>query len=359
MKKFMPIGVLSLILVLVFSINILATNSHTDVVDAVYLSNISEEEQINKLNSLTKEELLQLGNRLSKSNTTYANMFPLAAALGNKVNEFDEKELVDLVKNTHNTEILRMILTQLYFFKTDGLGNYNNEFKEMLTDSKVEISIRQSILSLLKFDSMNDIEFLSQLATSEEDNISNLSLKLLMSYDSDKASDMALNILENYKNEDVDKVNNALSVFSSKYNRNNYNIREAQQQKMDFKNLCFDLLNNNLFSNNAAYALGNLGDVEAIKEVINSSNVEYLVKVYVIDQNYKVLLNQLNNSPNSETLKLVSNAMQILPIKEFYQPLKDIIASNKIDNETLIKECKNVLQIIADEGVNANTKWDK
>ena len=94
-----------------------------------------------------------------------------------------------------------------------------------------------------------------------------------------------------------------------------------------------------------------------MKSVI-TSDVDFLTKVCVIDQNYSILLDKLYDDINENDFNIILDAMEILPINEFYDPIKEIVVSDTIENNMIKEKGNKILEVIQSVGVSANEKWN-
>ncbi len=316
---------------------------------------LTEEKFYNELKNLEKNEIVQLGNIISEDeNLSINEIMALAETLVVNEDDFTEMELISLIKDTNNALEFRNILTQFYAYKADKNSDFR-EIKEMLLDNNVNDLIKLSILSSFEFDP-KDEEILIELANNEEAEISNVALRRLKNVNEELTQQIALKIIENYENEDSKKVKNALNIYSSLFTKIEDNKKSMKKfsEKISFKELCVSLLDNPTYSDTAAFALGNLYDYDSVKNVINS-NVDFLTKLCVIDQNYSVLLENINEN----NLDIILEAMEILPINEFYYPISEILKSDNIKNDFIKEKGNKILELIQNEGVDANEKWNK
>ena len=363
MKKAVSLAILALVSILsitTVSFSTYAYNEENQLENNVKLllneEQFSDEEFYYELSKLSKDDIIQLGNIVSiDNNSDTNNLMPLATALAVNETNYTEHDIVSLIEDTTNNIEFRNVLVQFYAYKVDTEKNYNEEFKKMLLDNSVDDSIKISIVSTFKFNDKEDNEILKELVMDENIELSNIALKRLKNIDENTAKQISFQILDNYENEDSERVKNALNVYSALYDdEDTINMLSEEDSFQDF---CITLLNDSNYSETAAFALGNLYDYEAVKSVI-TSDVDFLTKVCVIDQNYSILLDKLYDDINENDFNIILDAMEILPINEFYDPIKEIVVSDTIENNMIKEKGNKILEVIQSVGVSANEKWN-
>ena len=249
MKKAVSLAILALVSILsitTVSFSTYAYNEENQLENNVKLllneEQFSDEEFYYELSKLSKDDIIQLGNIVSiDNNSDTNNLMPLATALAVNETKFTEDDIVSLIEDTTNNIEFRNVLVQFYAYKVDTEKNYNEEFKKMLLDNSVDDSIKISIVSTFKFNDKEDNEILKELVMDENIELSNIALKRLKNIDENTAKQISFQILDNYENEDSERVKNALNVYSALYDdEDTINMLSEEDSFQDF---CITLLN--------------------------------------------------------------------------------------------------------------------
>lgn len=341
--------------------------------------NMSEEQVINNLKGLDKSKMTaEIKNVFSELSGTDINaLIPFAAELRNRINEYSEDELVSLITNRDNDLFFRITIVQLYsgmkFEKRTSKGN--NAIRDLLLDEKTENDLKENIITGLDFSDEKGLKILDSIAHGENDMLAFQAIKKLNKIDSVKATRISNQILENYKNETPEKVNVALKVMAQEYRNNRIQktfTNELQQRKMEFIEICIDIINtskkDDKLQDCAVFALSDMTDSDAITAIIKNNNMDESLKVYAVDQNYNTLLEMAKSANSEQETDVICDAVNIYPLKGLKNSLSEIkskVSSNQMSEfkngelrTHVIAKIDTAIALIAEEGVDANLKWD-
>lgn len=108
------------------------------------------------------------------------------------------------------------------------------------------------------------------------------------------------------------------------------------------------------------FSMANMKDFEALQFIVNSPDIDEILKMGAIDRNYALLRDVLLQQPSAQDVKFISNCMEILPIQELREPL--LAAKSKVpalfDTQSE-QQFSRAIQKIDREGIAANPKWEE
>lgn len=288
-----------------------------------------------------------------------------AAVLGHREAEFSDDEFLAEIIDTTNAEWLRVTMLQVFAPRyPQGIENAN--LMAILADTASPETLRTNLVHRMAFETPEAKAILSNIATTETGDIGFNALKKLKSTSTDNADDIELNVLRNYKNEDMLKVRSAIAVLAAKYS----NIdgiapisETATEDKQLLFDVCADLMNTagQVKSDSAVVALAGMRDIETMRLVINNANVDNIMKTTVVDQNSLTLTQMLENSPTAANIEFAISCLEILPVKDLQAPLETALSTMPQANNAqnaLSARANSVLQLIAQENLYANPNWN-
>jgi hypothetical protein len=304
------------------------------------------------LEKLNKNQLIDEVNAISTdlgAENESTSLLPFVAELYKRVNKFENQEITKIVNDNTNAITTRAIMVDLYTVKNEKNDN-KNELKKFLKQS-IPNEVKVKIITASTFDE-TDIELLKYLIEQDDDNLTFQSLKKLSKVDSKEAYSISENILSNYNIQSPQKIS-AAQKATVQYLRDN-----KIEHKDKFISLCLDILNHTKdpsLKDSSVFALSDLYDKESILKVIKNDSIDRELKVFSIDQNYMIINEILLNNPSEGDIDAVVKAMEIMPIRDLIEPLKNV--KENINNTDLEKRCNDVLATMELEGHKGNVKW--
>ena len=292
-----------------------------------------------------KHEILSKIDRLSTGNAQIdsTQLFSLMDELLNVESAFTNAEIVDLIKDDSYTDTTKQILLDIYFHKNSMRTNDSTNLKALLNDDRVSIDVKRKILSDASFNSDDEsilIDFIEN-----DDNLAAISLKKLSFINRQKAFELSQDILNNQEDESRIKFSEALKA-TARYLKDNRDLANYEELEADFIAQS---------SGTDVYAKSDLQSKKGILSIIEDSNYGRLEKVYAIDQNFMVLEQILTNEPTDSEIRSVVKAMEIHPIIDLVEPLREAMAT--VDDPELLLQIDEVIKLMEKEGSSANVKW--
>lgn len=329
--------------------------------ESISISKYSKMTQSEIEENLSKEkasELLKISSSIFENlneKTTSDAIITCSSVINERINEIDERDIVKNICDENNNEFFRTTLLQSYSGnysgKTDSQGN---KVIMLLKDEDTPSNLKQNILLYSNFRSSEELEILREACEDKDELISYQAIKTLSSFDFNKALTISNNILSNYKNEAVERVNIALRIKSNSFKKNNTKVSaDSEKEKADFITLCTEIINaekGKKLSECAYTALVDMKDLKAVKTIIESDIFSDSQKTYAVSRNYSILLNMPNSD---EKTSLIADAAMHSPLFEFKKILEEGKSNPSIDQKKIVDALKNIEAY----GMNANPKW--
>ena len=163
---------------------------------------------------------------------------------------------------------------------------------QIAMDAKNPVVLRQNAIISLP-NAERSVEFLEKTVSEEEGIIAFQALKQLNVIAPQKAEQISREIIANWKQVSELKLSQALKVESKNIKENRI-IGETDT----FISTCSDILKTVEHQNlcdTVFFALEDLDNVEAVKVIVQSDNIDDLLKEYCVSQNEKIILEYMNS----------------------------------------------------------------
>ncbi len=322
---------------------------------------LSKDEDVlmSELKTTSNEELIVKINELSREITPSGDiniLIPFVSELFDRKDQFKDTDLLGHIKDESNTIILRETIVDLYLHKNEN-QTVSNELKDILKDKDIDKRVKTRIVSQGKF-AKGDIELLRQLIANNDDLLAFHSLKSLSKVDSTAGFEVAQKLLDEKDTISNDKLSAALQATSDHLKEMNQEIYEYEKLEKNFLEISFQLLESNpdlYIKDSAFFSVTDLQSESAIKRIMTNNFIDRELKVYSIDQHYMILLEMLEDNPEKEDIEFVLSAMEMHPILDFIDPLKEI--SEKVKDVQLRDRIIQVIEYIDANGLPGNEKW--
>lgn len=313
-------------------------------------SNSDTQSIVSKLEKMSKQELLDEFNKIQNM-VSIDEMIYWASEIDNRKHQFSYDELIEEIKNPKNSKLLRDTLVDIYFSKENYLQTEQKsteKIKNLIKSDLIDDEIRSKIIILCNFN-IDDTNFLIEIIKNNNQMSAFNALKQLRKVNPQEAFEIAYNIFKTRENRtdlEISASQKCLSIL----------LREFKDKEIEeeFVKGCLDIIesgsNNDELVDSSIFALSDMMSKEGIDAIVRSSSIKDIsLKRALIIQNIIVLKNLIDNkNPTQEEVELVVLAMEICPIKDFYNSLKKINV-DKFDNDFL-KRYENVLIKIETEG---------
>lgn len=287
-----------ILLMVITSLPVFALHEKSD--ENVCIENIISEFNYQAENSTSLEELILIGNTLF-----------------NFRDRISIDRAVSIVKNNFYNEKLRATMADILLLNPDFEGLDATSVEKVLFDDNIGYQLKHNIIWLLSDTTLNK-QLLQSLVINMDELIAFQSLMKLEKLDDNMAIKIADDILLNYKNEDVKKVQAAIRVKAMCLSRyEGANFSDVVKEYVDFCKELYDFYADKILKDSITFALSDLRDEYALYTLINREDVAKESKAYCINENKEVLLNMAEEAGyNEEKVVSIINALEIYPLKE-------------------------------------------
>lgn len=286
-------------------------------------------------------------------------------ALFRRTNDYSDEELIEKILSSEEPlPGYRELWVEVYS-KNHPDGKFSDpRLLELLLNEKESPNLRCNLMGRMNFQSEEELSILQQLTQDSDEGLRFNAINILNRMQPKKAADEAWEIIENYQNNGDNRIQGAVDVIAqqladSKMARNG----NWQQQKEKLMSVCQQILENEpsqTLKDSVVYDMQLLGDWDALQMIVESPDVDQIMKKAIIDNNY-FLLEEALLAPElqAEEIRFVVDCMEILPIKDLHDPLETALAAQpQAFSEEETENLPALLDSMLEEGVNAKT-WLK
>ena len=324
------------------------------------MENWSNEQLIEEIDSLAVSVIpspTQL-KESSSSGTDINVLIPFAAELFKRKDQFNDTELLNSIGDQSKQIITREIFVDMYAMKHET--GSDEELKQLLRSNETDYQIKSRVVAVANF-TTKDIDLLKELIQEDDGVLAFNSLKRLSKIKVVEAFRISEDILDNLDNESNDKISAALKATAKYLGNENYSssLRDKNLES-DFIELSFNIIKSSddpILRDSAFFAVSEIGSQNAITKIIENKFIETQLKAYAVDQNFITLKKMLTNNPTDNEVRTVTAALEIFPIIDLIEPLKE--ASADISDSDLKKRITEAILLTEKEGVKGNYKWLK
>ena len=259
--------------------------------------------------------------------------------LGNKVfqkrGEIGVDQALDIIKNDSYSTELRALMCDVLLMNPNFKGINDYSLQKILFDESIEYQLKHNIIWILS-DDIKNIDTLKTIATDSKNKLSFHAIKKLYTLDENAALGIADSILDNYKNEDIEKVQASIKI-KAKYLGNTKNDISSIEKK-EFTDECillFDNFKDKTSRDTITFALSDIKDESALLWLINNEDVPKENKAFCINDSKEILLKIVNNK-NKGAYDSIKCAMDIYPISEIQDSLYKSSPQNSTERDIII-----------------------
>ncbi len=325
--------------------------SSRSVEDSVYskYETMTEQEVSDYLSGLDSDELLEevktVFDELDTASASSGIMF--AAELESRINEFEESVIVNELIDLDTHVFFRITLLQSY---DNGFENKTDDAKEqilaLVKDYRTEPDYVDSISNFVELEQMDlyAIQFYS-----EDEYVSSTAIFNLFDMSPTRALELAVEVLNNYPSYSVTMIKPAISVIAHGYTMDR-NKDVAIMDNFDFIAKCIDFIENSdsqAVVDVAIISLSGMGDIDAVKYIIDSEKVSDQFKRDCIYNNHLILKDMIADDDYFDT---AIEAIMMYPVDELEVDL--ITAKNNTDDEDKIAKIDGAISKIKTSGVS-------
>lgn len=275
-----------------------------------------------------------------------------------RVADFSDTQMIDEITKVGNFENISHWWLELYNMKHEDDNQSDPRLLAMLADITTPDNLKGLLIVSLNFDTPQSKEILANVALEATDpGLIYNAVKYLDKADPNMAQDLATDILNDYENQSDGRVQGAIRIFTNKLQSPAINVRSSEKTELLYK--CQTILANSENATLKDSIVGSLmlmGDYDALQMIVNSADVDEIMKSGTIDGNYYVLEEILQNQPTKADIDFTVKCMEILPVADLYEPLETAISAFPQQlSAGELSEYTTVLDKIRADGVPAKT----
>ncbi len=263
---------------------------------------------------------------------TSSGLIPYASSLYLRINEFSEDEVLEIITDEKSNEALASSVLQAYKYNYENkTSKGNNAVKRLILSEETPEELKHNAIVLADYSEFNatDTELLVNIFENSNGVTAYHALIQLSRFNSEKAEELADEILKDYENADPEKLNGAITAKGEILRNGNRKAADTD----NFSELCLKITADPEIGVNikdsASVQLIEFKDKETLRAVLTDENIDDCFKVTAMDKNTEVMLKILNE--DSDGFEFVAEAMKICPIEELRQPLKEKAKAEKIN----------------------------
>lgn len=353
MKKRLPIIACGVILVAT-----LATAAFASAVPS-YEDQLNA--QVQEYTALSKSELVtQMSDEfnMAVAQGDVNALIPIASVFSERLEEFTQEELIGFILDNTYPDFLRETYVQLLAAKTSFTCS-DSRLIGLLSDTEVPASIQQSILSHFGAPDAT----LEQLVLEAQDGVAFHAMKKLAVSNPDMAYALSRDILNDFESKSDGHVMSAVRVFSQVTAGDIAPARAARSAQSD-EALLYDVVGQILqnsdsptLKDSVVFSLADTQTTQAVDYIIHNEAIDDIMKKTTVDRNYETLMNLLDDTANIEEIQLVTDCMEIWPMKDLAEPLTEVLSNLPATYSAEVNAAVQVLDLIANEGIESNPKW--
>ena len=281
-----------------------------------------------------------------------------------RVDEYTDDELIENFLASYQDSLVPHIWMELYAEKYPDMDHNDPRFLAWLQDPQNGSGFKAALLFSVGFQTEEEISVLQELTKDADEGLRLNAMRRLELVRPADALDEAWQIIENYQNGGDNRIHGAIDTIAqqladSTMARNSH----WQQQKGKLMAVCQQILENEpsqTLKDSVVYDMQLLGDWDALQMIVESPDVDQIMKKAIIDNNYFLLEEALlAPEPQAEQLRFAVDCMEILPIKDLHDPLEAALAAQpQAFSADEAEDLTALLDSMLEEGVNAKT-WLK
>ena len=312
----------------------------------------SEDEIYQKMKKESSEKLIKRINRYEKKLPAMPDkttLLPLYTALMEKAGEFSGEQLIGLIRDKDTLAGMETVLVEMY--AADGYDSA--EIRPLLDDPELEENTKASIVSncdfstdelcdiFRKYDGLTAVTAMKEIANTDSDAAMQLVDEFIKSgtQSAEKYQSVCLGIAQYYEEHHTAK---DLEAMQTVYIPMLKQIYEQNPSK--------------LVRNQAVYAMARICDYELFTWLIENESIDDILKISVIERNYRLMKAQVSRAESEEDIRAVMEAMRILPTLEIADAMQQAVDAGNLPASA---ELRLLIDEIRREGVPAVDKYEK
>ena len=276
-----------------------------------------------------------------------------------KIEKFSDEDVLDVLKNDEISDTTKHVILEKLAEINNGKGIKNQApFEKLLTDETVAQSNKLAIINALDFEKIESLELLKEIVYSENSAITTNALKQIKRAKPKTALDISNDIMANFMKYGDYQIKAAVMTKAEYLRDMSVTDFEKVEDKeienyIDFCSKRFQIPVDSSFYNAMVYSVMNIHHIKAVRTIITDDSIDDLLRRACVVENYQTFSKILENDISDEDLECIIKAMEIQPIKEIGEILKQKDLSensySQLDIDTIIEK-------IEENGIPADEK---
>lgn len=309
----------------------------------------------NAQKTVSELEALMTGTQENEEDAYYEQLEQVLE----KIKKFSDEDVLDVLKNDEISDTTKHVILEQLTEINNGNGIKNQAlFEKLLTDETVAQSNKLAIINALDFEKIESLELLKEIVYSENSALTTNALKQIKRAKPRTALNISNDIMANYMKYGDYQIKAAVMTKSEYLRDMSVNNFEAVDDKeiddyIDFCSERFQIAVDNSFYNAMVFSVMNIHHIKAVRTIIVDDSIDDLLRRACVVENYQTFSKVLENDVSDEDLECIIKAMEIQPIKEIGEILKQKDLS---ENSYSQSELEVIIEKIEKDGIPADEK---
>lgn len=302
------------------------------------------------VNGLSNQELIRAFDEASESDPDRA--MQLAQQLWQRRRVIDRPDLISVLIDDGRPQETRALMVDLLAGDPDET-RLTDDVRDLLSGSSLDSELKARIIVSYRFD-RTDSQLLSSLASGSEELVAFHALKKLAKVDSGIAVRLARATLSRAEDSSDSKLSAAYkALIRTGALDDDPATRNALLNHL--ASVLADEGTSPVLRDSATFALADMRSLDAMRILLESSEVDRAIVGGAIDQNALLIKTALERNPDESTIALAVAAMELHPVSDIAEPLQAV--RGRVKSQALGRRLEAVLVRIASDGIPINAKW--
>ena len=276
-----------------------------------------------------------------------------------RLDEYTDDEIIENFLASPEDSLIPYIWMELYENKHPEKDHNDSRFLSWLQDPQNSPGVKASLLFSVGFQTEEEISVLKELTQDADEGLRLNAMRRLELVKPADALDEAWQIIENYQNGGDNRIHGAIDTVAEQLADGKMARNSGwQQQKEKLMAVCQRILENEpsqTLKDAVVYDMQLLGDWDALQMIVESPDVDQIMKKAIIDNNYYLLEEALlAPEPQAKDIRFAVDCMKILPIQDLHDPLEAALAAQpQVFSADEAEDLPALLDSMLEEGVKA------
>ncbi|MBO5321993.1 MAG: hypothetical protein J6B22_05245 [Clostridia bacterium] len=273
-------------------------------------------------------------NLVSKNKSSSDKLQISYENLKKEIGTFNDSDFLIILKDDDISPLTKNLLLQMSDEINGGKGiSSSKAFEALLEKDILDESSRVSLINSIKADTDGIKNKLAEIAQSESGSAVYRSMVKLQQSDASMALEVSDKILENSSHYNEDNIRAAITVKSNYYKELSMvdSKKDIEKEKSEFIDFCtsqYKKASDDKLKDSAVFSLMNIRDYDAVKAIILDPTIDEELKVACVSRNPKTFIDVINGNPTKEDVEFILDCMEIYPLKELAEPMREKLISN-------------------------------